>query len=260
MTISAPTVEALWEAASSGDAIKRERRSLVWRDSLEDQAAVFKLYRHRGWVNTGRGALIQHRTEREFKALSRLVEDEVACTEPLGWWRGHSKEHSFWELLVTREIAGAENLETLLSGGGFGRDGWGLENAFQLVRQMHDAGVAHGALYARNLLAGPTLNDFWICDLAKALRYPQSIVGSHTARFEILDLCQSLVELGITVEQFPLDAYGIARKAQDELRRVIAGYRQSKLRNRRRNLVMRTKVLRDSFAAGQPREALQAIG
>lgn len=260
MTTSAFAIETLWEAASASDFIKRERRTRVWSRTLDGQPAVLKLYRQRGWWSVCRGALIQHRSERELKALSRLDDAGVRCTRPLGWWRGHAKQHGFWELLATSQVAGAKDLEALLVSGEFAHEGWSLDAAFELVRQMHDSGVAHGALYARNILAGPNQNEYWICDMAKSLRYPTSIVGSRTARYEILDLCQSLMELGFSAEQLPFEAYGLDHASLEDLRQAVARYRQSKIRNRRRNLVMRAKVLRDSLAAGQPKEALQAIG
>ena len=169
--------------------IKAEFGTLVWSEPLSDGArAIMKLYRRRPFYDPLRRCFVQYRAEREFKVLSHLVRHGIPCSEPLSWSHGRRDPHGLYELLVTREVAGATALDKLLQRPGAVTD---LSPLLRLVRRMHDAGVSHGGMAPRNILVSFTearAPAFHVIDMAYSRIFPRGIAGTRMATFDLLDL------------------------------------------------------------------------
>ncbi|MBM2853575.1 MAG: hypothetical protein HW417_503 [Steroidobacteraceae bacterium] len=207
--------------------IKAEYGTLVWSEPLQGGGrAIMKMYRRRPFYDPVRRWFLPYRAEREFKVLSHLVRHGVACSEPLSWSHGHHDPHGRFELLVTREVAGATALDKLLKEPGAVTD---LSPLLRLTRRMHDSGVSHGGLAPRNILVSfpvagaPT---FHIIDMSYSHIFPRGIAGTRMATFDLLDL---VYRIG---SHFPaqrcsawLADYGLDASAVQKLMRGLERYR-----------------------------------
>ncbi|MBF8292864.1 MAG: hypothetical protein HW392_1691 [Steroidobacteraceae bacterium] len=207
--------------------IKAEYGTLVWSEPLQGGGrAIMKMYRRRPFYDPVRRWFLPYRAEREFKVLSHLVRHGVACSEPLSWSHGHHDPHGRFELLVTREVAGATALDKLLKEPGAVTD---LSPLLRLTRRMHDSGVSHGGLAPRNILVSfpvagaPT---FHIIDMSYSHIFPRGIAGTRMATFDLLDL---VYRIG---SHFPaqrcsawLATYGLDASAVQKLMRGLERYR-----------------------------------
>jgi hypothetical protein len=228
--------------------IKDEPGTLVWREMGPDGIPrVVKLYRRRGLLSLVRCRLTRFRVEREYRRLRRLARWGVPCTEPLGWATGRTRGHGSWEALVMREVPGAIQLRDHLDR----TDGIeGLADLFRIVRRMHQAGLCHQALYARNVLVrpgAPPPERYYISDLPRSWTFPQGLAGTGVARHDLLDLTWSIREQGVPAEAIPVEAYAL-----DESERLwrrqggVSGLREapdarSKLSRLRRDLSVRVR-------------------
>jgi hypothetical protein len=169
--------------------IKAEFGTLVWSEPLEGGGrAIMKMYRRRPFYDPVRRWFIPYRAEREFKVLSHLVRHGVACSEPLSWSHGHHDPHGRFELLVTREVAGATALDKFLKPPGALTD---LSPLLRLTRRMHDSGVSHGGMAPRNILVSFPAAEapaFHIIDMSYSHIFPRGIAGTRMATFDLLDL------------------------------------------------------------------------
>lgn len=177
--------------------IKAETRTLIWSEPAGDGGrVVIKLYRNRPPHDPLRRLFVPYRVEREYGILELLQRAGVACPSPLRWAHGRDRIHGRRELLATREIEDAVELTELLRpGAGPPPD---LTPLFALCRRMHECGVAHGALYPRNVLVtgtGCAAPAFHLVDFAHGRRFHGSLVGRAPARYDLLDLLRSIERL-----------------------------------------------------------------
>lgn len=189
--------------------IKWEGDTAVWREEGKGgNPMVVKLYRRRGWLTVLRSRLTRFRAEREYRGLQHLFRAGVPCTPPLAYAVGRCPHHGYCEVLVMREVLEAVPLDAYLEEGGQELD---LAPLYRAVRLMHESGLCHQALYARNVLvqhddgSGPR---FVIADLPRARRFPGSIVDTGMALYDLLDLTLELTDRGVPSTAIPLEAYG----------------------------------------------------
>ncbi|MDH4260071.1 MAG: lipopolysaccharide kinase InaA family protein [Gammaproteobacteria bacterium] len=207
--------------------IKAEYGTLVWSEILQDGGrAIVKLYRRRPFYDPLRRWFIPYRAEREFKLLSHLVRNGVPCSVPLSWSHGRRDPHGLYEMLVTREVAGATALDKLLQRPGVVAD---LSQLLRLVRSMHDCGVSHGGLAPRNILVSFPAGGapaFHVIDMSYGHVFPRGIAATRMATFDLLDLVYRLRP------HFPaehcnawLAAYGLDDSAKQGLMHALGRYR-----------------------------------
>jgi len=212
-----PTGAAICADPSSG-LIKDERKTVVWRQVLPDGTrAVLKLYRHRKARLVQKLGLYTGRAEREFKALYHLADHGVPCSAPLFWATGTLPESGGYELLATREVPHAEDLEAWMSQHARTRP-LDLAPLFSFAAALHRSGLQHGALLERNvLLAG---RDFFLIDLPRRQIFRRSIEGRGPGLFDIKTLVQGLTRFlpdedlvrGLAgYPRLPVDAAGLVR-------------------------------------------------
>lgn len=203
------------------DVIKREKHTVLWveRESGDGARRVVKLYRRRGRLSEAREKLTGFRAEREFKRLSHLVSWGVPCTVPLAWAHGFSPEHGWHEILVTREVPGAIQLEAHLGDVGPEAD---LAPLLRTVRQMHESGLYHGTLFGRNVLVvpeAPPEERYFLCDVPRSWVFPRTIVGTRLAHRDLRDLLVDLVEAGMSPGAIPWAAYGLGEEGRRRVTR-----------------------------------------
>lgn len=208
--------------------IKAEPGTLIWSELQPGGGrAVVKLYRRRPLHDPLRRLFVPYRAEREFRILGQIYAGGIACPEPISWSHGRDRAHGRHETLTTREIVDAVPLTDLL-----GPDVSVLPDLaplFALARRLHDCGVAHGAFYPRNVLvcvAGGAVPAYHLIDFAHARVFRHSLVGTLPARFDLLDMLQSVAR------QAPLDgargwlaAYGLAPPEVQSLLDRLPGHR-----------------------------------
>jgi len=225
--VTAPDALGAAGAGPGQNLIKAEFGTLVWSESLPGGGrAIMKMYRRRPFYDPVRRWFLPYRAEREFKVLSHLVRHGVACSEPLSWSHGHHDPHGRFELLVTREVAGATALDKLLKQRGAVTD---LSPLLRLTRRMHDSGVSHGGMAPRNILVSfpvagaPT---FHIIDMSYSHIFPRGIAGTRMATFDLFDL---IYRIGT---HFPAERcrawladYGLDESAVQKLLRGLEHYR-----------------------------------
>jgi hypothetical protein len=199
--------------------LKAEDRTLIWTEPLAGGGrAVVKMYRRRGVCAPIRHAFVPFRAEREHRLLAHLRECHVPCAEPLSWSHGNDRHHGYHEVLVTREIPATVTLKELL--GGRPSRVPDLTPLFALARRMHDAGVAHGAFYAANVLVSVPVRAqarFHVIDLAHGCRFARGIAGFRAADNDLLDMLRSIERVAPIADRerwlagFGLDASATAR-------------------------------------------------
>ena len=225
--MTAPDALGALGAGPGQNLIKAEYGTLVWSEPLEDGGrAIIKLYRRRPFYDPLRRWFLPYRAEREFKALTHLVRHGIPCSEPLSWSHGRRDPHGLYELLVTREVAGATSLDKLLKRPGAVTD---LASLLRLVRHMHDSGLSHGGLAPRNILVSfPAAGApaFHIIDMSYSCIFPRGIAGTRMATFDLLDL---IYRIG---SPFPVERcrawladYGLDASAVQKLMRGLEHYR-----------------------------------
>lgn len=165
--------------------------TMVWRDLTQQPAVVRKLYYGRGPISWWREHLFAFRVEREYHALSYLAKRGIACSEPVEWSRGYDAYLGHrYEVLTTKEIAHARDFGSLWHDENISFDEKFalLQQCMQLIRQMHDAGFYHGALYVRNILVQPAEAGRWvpyIIDTPKAVPCYKNLVGDPLTKVDL---------------------------------------------------------------------------
>jgi len=174
--------------------IKAEQCTLIWSEPLRSGGReVVKMYRRRPLADPVRRWFVAYRVEREFHLLAHLFESGVPCPEPLWWSHGRSPQHGRHEQLATREIAGTIPLvQWLRALGPATRPD--LAPLFRVARRMHECGVSHGAFYPTNILVAPQRvpQEFFAIDMAHGCRFPQGIVGTQPAAYDLLDMLRGI--------------------------------------------------------------------
>jgi 3-deoxy-D-manno-octulosonic acid kinase len=145
---------------------------------------------------------------RRLAGLGVPVADAVAAVvlEGRGGWRG---------FLLTSEVLGAVDLQSWLHGSPAPASvprGEFLQRAGAAVRRLHDAGVSHVDLHAKNLLLTPE-GQVLVLDLDRAREYPGPLEESE--RFS------NLVRLGRGIEKHRMK--GLQCGTRDALR-FLEGY------------------------------------
>ena len=216
---------------AQGELIKEERRTVVWRQRLPDGTpSVIKLYRHRkpSWLQ--RHGWERGRAQREFEALDYLDRQGLACSAPLFWAHGTTPKTGLYDLLATREVPGALDLNMCLKQPE-GAKRLDLAPLFALVAAMHRLGLQHGALQDRNvLLAG---DAYYLIDLPRSHRFHHSIEGRKCGLFDVRLLLQSLARY-LPDQQLADGLAGYARLPMSP-QRLIRAIREKPMNNRRLN-------------------------
>ncbi len=209
----------------AGRILKDEPRTLIWIEQLADGTpAVLKLYRHRPLA-------LGRRARREYEGLQVIEKAGLPTTSPLFWAIGRNPAFGRFELLATRLIPHARPLREILRGGPAACPD--LDPLFRDVARLHAAGLCHGALIPRNILAYGDPLRFAIMDVPRNARFSRDIRGTRMARFDLLDLCQELLMYGAPDRRAHwLAAYGLAPEAAGILLERASTYRSSRdLRN-----------------------------
>ncbi|BBO17502.1 conserved hypothetical protein [Candidatus Brocadia pituitae] len=176
--------------------------------------------------------------------LCALESAGISCSVPLLWGFGLSSEHGRFEILVTREIKGAVNLKEAFRAGTASVVPDDLPMLFDLVRQMHQRGIYHGALLPKNILVVPVPQwrpTFSLIDLIKAIHFHNDIQHTVMARYDLLSLMHGMKNLcpGINYEPLLL-RYGLGQTDIRELLDQLMLYRST--RHLRNQLAFRFKV------------------
>jgi len=217
-----------WQGHADQTLLKAEDKTLIWTEPLPDGGrAVVKMYRRRGFLDPLRRCFVPYRVEREFRLLARLHEAGVPCAEPLRWSHGRNRRHGRHELLVTREIPSTVPLRDLLRGDPASAPD--LAPLFAIARRMHDAGVAHGAFYAPNVLATVPAADpprYHVIDLAHGCRFSHAITGTPPADYDVLDMLRSIERvMPIDDRERWVAAYGLTRPGTARLLGKLEGHK-----------------------------------
>ncbi|HEU0225554.1 MAG TPA: lipopolysaccharide kinase InaA family protein [Steroidobacteraceae bacterium] len=233
---------------------KAEPGTLIWSEPLAGGgSAVVKLYRRRGLLDPVRRRFVAYRAEREYQLLQRLREHGVACPEPLGWSHGSCRAHGRFERLDTREIERAVPL-TDLFGSPASPD---LAPLFALVRRLHAAGIAHGALYARNVLVARwsgTGPQYFLIDLAHGRTFSRDLMGSRPADYDLLDLLLSLARQGpLSAAGEWLASYGLTPDAARALLERLAHHRNERPWRHFRRIETDARAMLDALRPGASR-------
>lgn len=215
---------------ASGTLLKEERGTLIWREHLADDSdAVVKLYR-RGFPVWLRCRLTAFRCWHEFQALTTVEALGMRCTPPLFWAQGRFPGLGWGELLATRWVPGCRSLAEALAADPELCQSLDLAPLFAAVGRLHDAGVHHGTLLARNVLvtgeAGP--DGFVFCDMPRFHRFPYGIRGTRMARFDLLFLLNTLRAAATAANLSRwLSAYGMTKAERLQLTAQFSRFRNS---------------------------------
>jgi len=215
LTLESPSIERI---------AKREARVVGWVEQLEGATLAFvKVYTQRPRRIAWEGFSSPLRACREFSRLCRLEDVGVPCTAPLFWGCGTSPQVGRVEVLATRLVEGARSLRQAIEERESVVDELPWHELLGSVDRMHAAGVHHGGLSWKNLLLDAK-NRFYISDLARSMRYRESIAETRMALFDLVHFFHCLGKF-IGTER----CYEILRKERGDelLARVMdkaAGY------------------------------------
>lgn len=143
-------------STSDYEVLSRSSDTLIWRNSkiAAPKQLIYKLYFGRGPISWIRFHLYKFRVQREFEALFYLEQKKVPASRPVAWKKGRNpKLGDRYEVLVTEEIPNAVPFIDLWQDASIkSRQKLQLlHQCMQLISQMHDAGLHHGAMYPRNI-------------------------------------------------------------------------------------------------------------
>ena len=187
---------------AAGVTLKEEPGTLIWRERLPDGTeAVIKLYR-RGLLAWCRCRLTAFRTWNEFRALRQL--------ESLG------------ELLAMRWLPGCRGLDEVLADEREAAGSIDLAPLWSAVGRLHDAGLHHGTLLARNVMVRGNADapEFVLLDLPRFHRFPYGLRGTRMARYDLMFMATTLLRAR-PASELPhwLAAYGMS---DDQAARFVA--------------------------------------
>jgi tRNA A-37 threonylcarbamoyl transferase component Bud32 len=232
----------------TGIVLKEEPGTLIWRERLADGTeAVIKLYR-RGLLSWCRCRLSNFRAWNEFRALRQLESLGERCTPPLFWGHGHFGSYGWGELLAMRRLPGCRPLADALASDPDAAGKIDLAPLWATVGRLHDAGLHHGTLLARNILVrgeGGAL-EFILLDLPRFHRFPYGIRRTRMARYDLMFLANTLLRV-LPADSLPrwLTAYGMSDDQQAQFMAHLRRFRNS---SRLRRVVGLEFNLRSLFA------------
>ncbi len=244
---SREALEKILEApAASGDILKDEPRTLVWRSVLPSgTSAVVKTYRRRSLYDFSRESVTRFRAQREFDALSYLCKKRIPCVRPLAWGCGRNSRSGRFESLATVEEQGVVGLKEYLRSGD-ADEGW-IEPAARLVRRAHDIGFYHGALAPRNILVRMPERGEMACliiDTPKSIVFRRPVTGTRMADHDLLVfLCEVNNVIGEAAVTAFLACYGMRKIDIPPMAGRVGSYRASRnTRNRMRAEFLLRKI------------------
>jgi hypothetical protein len=249
---------------AAGSLIKTERRTLIWhQDTGAGHRAVLKMYRHRGPIAFLRERHTRYVVQREFEALDHLRKWGIPCSEPIGWAHGYSTEQGRFEILATREVAGADSLRSLADRTQAEGIPWDLAPLFRSVRRMHESGMFHGALHLRNILVARDaegLAAFHVIDTPRALLYPGSIASTRMALFDLLLLASEAVKhLGIPGPNLPIQAYGLRDRPLQAFLRQLPGFQPTRFDRQRIRVEASLRLAHARFGRSRMRSLYREV-
>ena len=227
--------------------IKAEAKCLIWPMKLEDTTqAIVKMYYRRGIVNFIRGKILNFRSQREYKMLSRLNRNGISCSIPLFWTSGYCKKYGFYETLCTRQISGTKSMTDFLTPNRAIKEDIDLASLFQMIHMMHKCGVYHGSLSTKNILisAGDKgTPKYYLIDLARGWLFPGSIIGTKIAWYDILKIVRSIEnDLGIGYCMPYLPRYGFEKNAIQKFYKDAKPHRSFSRKQKRVKNTLKVKI------------------
>jgi len=207
---------------AAGVTLKEEPGTLIWRERLPDGTeAVIKLYR-RGLLAWCRCRLTAFRTWNEFRALRQLESLGERCTPPLFWGHGNFGRYGWGELLAMRWLPGCRGLDEVLADEREAAGSIDLAPLWSAVGRLHDAGLHHGTLLARNVMVRGNADapEFVLLDLPRFHRFPYGLRGTRMARYDLMFMATTLLRAR-PASELPhwLAAYGMS---DDQAARFVA--------------------------------------
>jgi tRNA A-37 threonylcarbamoyl transferase component Bud32 len=227
--------------------IKAESHCLIVNEQWADgSAVVMKMYYRRGLANFIRGIILNFRAQREYRISRHLADCGVPCGVPVFWTYGYCREHGFYDILYTRRIPDTLSLAAFLSSASQTDQTIDLGPLFQLLCDMHQCGVYHGALSTKNILVDATDDaqvKFYVIDLARGWLFPDSILGQRIAWFDILKLVRKIEShLGSGHCQPLLERYGLGKEAIEKFYQEAGRYKLYSRKQKRIKNMMKVKV------------------
>jgi len=248
--INLPTGEGslVWPYKMNPDnIIKAEANCLICSEQLEDgTSAVVKMYYRRGFANFIRGIILNFRAQREYRILRHMAGCGIPCSIPLSWTYGYGKEYGFYDLLYTRHIPDTISLEAYLSSVSPADQRIDFGPLFQLLYNLHQCGVYHGALSTKNILVdvtGDAQVKFYSIDLARGWLFPGSILGQRIAWFDIHKLVRKIEShLGPGTCGPYLAQYGLGKEAIEKFYQDTRRYKSDSRKQKRIKNTLKVKV------------------
>ncbi len=244
---SREALEKILEApAGSGDILKDEPRTLIWKSVLPSgTVAVVKTYRHRSLYDFSRESITRFRAQREFDALSFLCRNRIPCVRPLAWGCGRNTRSGRFEGLATVEERDVVGLKQYLRSGD-ADERW-IAPAASLIRRAHDIGFYHGALAPRNILVRLPERGEMACliiDTPKSIVFRRPVTGTRMAEHDLLVfLCEVNNVAGEAAVTAFLACYGMREVDIPPVAERVRSYRASRnTRNRMRAEFLLRKI------------------
>ena len=134
----------------------------------------------------------------EFGALQKLESLGERCTRPLFWGYGNFGRHGRGELLATEWQGDCRPLDEVLAADPEPAGKLDLAPLWAAVGRLHDAGLYHGTLLARNILVrgGADAREFVLLDMPRCHLFPYEIRGTRMARYDLLFMANTLRRSG----------------------------------------------------------------
>lgn len=212
------------------DLIRDSRGKCIWTQNTDTgERAVVKMYHSRNLWDWYRGKAFRFRVQREYDSLAFLHSSGVACSEPLFWSFGQCPGFGRYEILSARMIPDATPLDIHVESLGVGIGHFDFMPLYKMVRLMHEKGFYHGGLLClRNILVSKDMAgqmNLSLIDTPRSMMFPNSIVGTRMAWFDLLDVSHTVKHL-CSADGFRLllKGYGLSESEADRFSRCSARY------------------------------------
>jgi serine/threonine-protein kinase RIO1 len=225
---------------------KCEDRVVGWNERLADGTLAFvKLYLRRPRTIAREGVRTTVRACREFDQLQRLYDAGIHCTAPLFWGWGATERLGRVEVLATRLVNDSQTLRDAIRERESVIEEFAWRDLLSSVDAMHAAGIHHGGLSTKNILLDAK-GGFYLCDLAKSMFYPTSIIGSRMALFDLVHFFHGLGKLIGSERRDEILRDGRSPELAEQVMRKAATYKR---RSRIQHLRLRSEFhLRNIWA------------